>query len=194
MRFQARRFATTPGDLQQASDQLRQQAGRFLEEFDLKGQYNLAASEVTAAEAELSAARWGLDAAEKGEQIADVYKKIGDLQVEIAKLNKEASQLVLNATRAEQQSPEKALVLATRARDLAAARLKALNEALVSSKQMIQQATSEMEAMQPRLREMAKKIRDSKNSFFKILKSIISVVGAAWGRSPAGLPRLRPRL
>jgi hypothetical protein len=52
---------------------------------------------------------------------------------------------------------------------------------------MIQQATAEMEAMQPRLKEIAGGIRGQKNSFFKILKSIISVVGAVLSPITGGI-------
>ena len=108
-----------------------------------------------------------------------MYKKIADLGEQIAKLNNEADEALLAAAKKEKEAAGKTLVLATRARDLAAAQLAALKEALDQAKVMVDQAIAELERMEPQLRDLAGKIRDAKHRSFVsgIIKAAIQVVG-----------------
>jgi hypothetical protein len=174
-------FAQYAEDLDRASKLLRNEALDFLNDRDIKEQYNEARIDLDIARVEFQAAKFGLDAAEKGTQVAALYQKIAKLQGQMAELLHQASLALVESADLELKTGEKKLEMATRVRDLAAAELEALQASFKEAEKMVKQAQNELEAMKPRLLEAAKKIKDErkKSGLFGFIKAIINVVGLA---------------
>ncbi len=120
----------------------------------------------------------GLEIAEQGRQVADIFK-LAQLDKQIAELEKEWAKLEKDARDDGARAMELRLGLAEKTRALAAAKFEALKEAVARAEQLTNNAVEQLEAMQPRLRQAASKIREQKrkSGFFSFLKAIINVVG-----------------
>ncbi len=147
---------------------------------DLRQQYKdqIAQNDILADE--LAVARLGLEIAEQGKQVADCFKQLAALDKQIADLANDWTKLDALAAKYKVKKAELQLGLAAQARELAAAKLAGLKEALDRAKELVKNATAQLESMKPRLLEAAQKIEDQKHksSIFSILKCIVTVVGA----------------
>src|SRR5262249_4013793 len=138
-------------------------------------------------EMELATARLGVQIAAKGRDLADTLMRVAYLNVEIKKHTQEANQLIAAADKTTAEAASKRLEKAERLRDLAAAEVKALEQAYGMAKEIVDQAVKDLEEMRPRLEEIAKKIEESKkSSFLSVLRTVVKIVGAALGPFTGG--------
>ncbi|TMQ31518.1 MAG: hypothetical protein E6K70_22570 [Planctomycetota bacterium] len=144
----------------------------------LRERFASARAEAEILELDLTTAQLGLQVARLSRQIADTFDQMAKLEGQIRQLATQADDLVKKAKDEGVKSTKLRLTLAGQARDLAAAEVEALQVAISQAEQMVQQAIDSLEAMKPRLLDLANKIEESKkSSFLSILKAIVNVVG-----------------
>ena len=176
----AKTFKAYRADVIQATSELKNELERAQFERDLMDRYKLHREDADVRDLEYASATLGFQIAQKGQEMATLLVKVAELNVEIARLAFEAENLRVEAEGNNLQAAEKRLVLANRARDLAAAQLDALIAARDKAGELVKQAVRELEALRPRLEEIANKIEESKkSSFLSVLKAVVKVVSVA---------------
>jgi hypothetical protein len=171
-------------DLQSALEQLKRakwEAKDALSREVALAEYKMAVEEYRAAQYECEVVRIGGEVAELAQKMGERLRQIASLRVRSKEFEARCAALQRDANGSQLASRQLRLELQVQARDLCAAQVAALSQALEVAAQISEKARGELLKYAEELRSLASNIRDQKrrDAVLSIVRAVISVAGAA---------------